>query len=165
MSVVLVKAPGLCEVCLNKSHLCSLETAYNHEEVIVAVECNDLCTACMKDDGTFVDFVDPTTALAKKVRKASPYVRRERWVQRWRRIHWWFIHKWERFDRWNHYGRKAFPPRENMVRCCTCGYNFLVEDLDPVSGDGEMCGPCFDKYTTPPSQADLEKLFPRRRNQ
>lgn len=116
------------------------------------IECNDLCSECIKSDEAYVRFAGLAEdgEIVNQVIARSPWLKRERRERRWRRIKAWFLHKWERFQRWNHYGFKAFLPRGSYVRCCSCGYNYLPEDLDAVSGDGEMCAPCFDKYTRNP---------------
>jgi hypothetical protein len=123
----------------------------------LALEANELCSACAQDDLVFVRFPhqhEYDSGLVKRAEEQSSWCRAERWRRRWARVKWWFLTALERFSRWNNYGRKAMLPRDGYTRCTGCGYNYLPEDLDPISGDGEMCEPCFERYITPPAKRE-----------
>jgi hypothetical protein len=145
VSVVIVRANALCDTCISMG--LPAEEAEGGGGLRLVVECNDLCSACIQDDAVFVRFPeDSEQELVKAVIKRSEWCRRERWRSRWRHVKAWFLHQQERFQRWNNYGYKAFEAKPGYTRCSSCGYNYLPEDLDPSSGDTDICMSCDDHH-------------------
>lgn len=144
MSVVIVRANALCDTCI------SLGLPAEHPEgdsLRLAVECNDMCSKCVQNDAVFVRFPeDSEQELVKAVIKRSDWCRWEKWRARWRRVQWWFLSIKERFQRWNNYGRLAFESLPGYTRCTYCGFNYLPEDLDPSSGDTDICMKCDKRF-------------------